>query len=750
VHRQYHGSKNAFESWVTVHSIGPVKSLGPLLVEKVAQSFSGSGAAVGTFAGFMWLASQLGACPEASALPAFNGPVPGWDATSKLSGLAADMWCLKYDDKGKMFPTGVPERGRVVEGVGVYDPRLDSTFPGGSGSCRINDPKTYILGSENPALHAITWAYGHWQNGTLIAGGGLDVNGIDGQPFAEWASVCEANNWKVGGIVYTATDDSWDVLKMIAQAGGGEVMPVGALLSCTFSAPRVSIGTISTADIAGDVEVPGTASRRLRRNTVIPRVRLEAQGWQVVPLDALTIDEYVTVDGGTRPKELDLPLVQQADQGAELGLYDILNGRELDGITLPCKIYALGYRPGDCLTINIPEADLVNRTVIVRNRELDTASLGVTLTCRTETAGKHDFALGKTATPPRTPDLSVPAHINYGVDWDDVYGPNKPEDRATYGAPDDSPVGDRTASEIVSQLTTNTTNALYATAFAISKGAELDALKALQDGSAATVAINNLTTTIQDPDFNGKQTVNLIGARQPDGNGGYVFVISQNTAYGTPGKLLGQTIDGIQSQVGGHEASITAIRQIITAPDGSSELRALTTLNADGVITGTINTLTGKKSRYAVLADEFYITSLDSNGIAYNPFTIIDGQVTMLDVVVRKLSYAALIPLFGDQYSSLNPDYGWEIMPSGKIRQWGKLRQTINSEVAFSIVWPKQFKTVCTARGGHPFVAAFNTSKDLYVQNVGEASVSGGSFQTQASTGNAQSLDGIDWWAEGY
>ncbi len=434
VHRQYHGAKNAFESWVTVHSIGPVKSVGPLLVDKVSQAFGGNGAAIGTFAGFMWLATQLGACPEASALPAFNGPVPGWDASSKLSGLAADMWCLKFDDKGKMFPSGVPERGRVVEGIGVYDPRLDSTFHGGSGPCRIDDPTTYILGSENPALHAITWAHGHWQNGTLIAGGGLDINGIDGQPFAEWASVCEANNWKVGGVVYTATDDSWDVLKMIAQAGGGEVMPVGALLSCTFSAPRVAIGTISTADITGDVNVPGTASRRLRRNTIIPRVRLEEQGWQVVPLDALTIEEYVTVDGGKRPKELDLPLVQQADQGAELGLYDILNGRELDGIVLPCKIYALGYRPGDCLAINIPEADLVDRAVVVRNRELDAASLSVTLTCRTETTEKHDFALGKTATPPRTPDLSVPSPINYGVDWDDVYGGGKPEDNATVGA----------------------------------------------------------------------------------------------------------------------------------------------------------------------------------------------------------------------------------------------------------------------------------------------------------------------------
>lgn len=418
IHRQTHGGKNQFETWVSVHSIGPVRSIGTMLIDQVAQTFSGSGAALGGYAGYMWLASQLGACPEAAALPVFNGPVAGWSNSSKLSGLAADLWCLKFDSAGKKYPSGVPERLRVIEGVFVYDPRLDSTFPGGIGPCRIDNPATYVW-SENPALQAITWAYGHWQNGLLVAGGGLDITGIDGAPFAEWASVCDANNWKVGGIVYTATDNSWDVLKMIAQAGGGEVMPVGGQLSCTFSAPRVSIGTITSADIGGDIEAPSSASRRLRRNTVIPKVRLESHGWQVVPLNALTIADYVAVDGAKRPKELDLPLVQDADQGAQLGIYDLMNSRELDGIVLPCKIYAIGYRPGDCVTLQIPEANLIDRDVVIRNRSLEGAAASVTLTARTETAGKHSFALGKTGTPPPMPDLSVPAAYGGQPDIDD-------------------------------------------------------------------------------------------------------------------------------------------------------------------------------------------------------------------------------------------------------------------------------------------------------------------------------------------
>lgn len=405
VHRQYYGSKNSLESWVTVHSIGPVRSLGPLLINKVAVALNGTSVG-GSYANFMWLDQQLGACPEFRALAGPQGNFPGWGSTYKLSGLAADLWTLKFDDKQKVYPNGVPQRGRIVEGIYVYDPRLDDTYPGGVGGCRLGQEATYVW-SENPALHAITWAFGRIQNGVLIAGGGMEIDGIDLAPFVDWANLCEVNDWRVGGIFYTTSDNSWDILKMIAQAGGGEVFPVGAQLSCSFNAPRVSIGTITSNDIMGDVDVPGTASRRVRRNTVIPRVRLESHGWEEVPLDAIAIPTYVAVDGGSRPTEIAFPLVQQVDQGAQLGLYALFNGRELDGIVLPSKVYAIGYRPGDCLTVDIPEAAL-SRDVIVRTREIEGSTMAVTLTCRSETFAKHAFCLGKTGVAPPTPDLSVP------------------------------------------------------------------------------------------------------------------------------------------------------------------------------------------------------------------------------------------------------------------------------------------------------------------------------------------------------
>lgn len=412
IHRQYYddpGSKmrNQRESWVTVLSLGPVKSIGPLLIDKKPVSFSSAGAAIGDFAGNMWLDTQLGACPEARALQGPNGPFPGWDATSKLSGLAADLWTLDFDSKGKKFPNGVPPRGRVLEGVFGWDPRLDSTYPGGMGACRQADPATHVY-SENPWTIGLQFALGFIQNGYLMAGGGTKVTGIDVATIVAAANVADANGWKAGGQVYSTTDNSWDILQMLAQAGGGEFLNVGGMLTCTYSAPRVSIGTITTADIAGTIDAPSASSRRKRRNTFIPSVRLESHGWEVVPLDAVKIDAYIAEDGAPRPKADVFPLVQDKDQGAQLALYWLLDQREIDGIVIPAKIYACGYRPGDCVTLNIPDANLIDRDVVIRTSELDMGSMGVTFTCRTETPGKHAFALGKTGTAPRTPDLTNP------------------------------------------------------------------------------------------------------------------------------------------------------------------------------------------------------------------------------------------------------------------------------------------------------------------------------------------------------
>src|SRR3546814_2300497 len=88
--------------------LGPIEGIEAFQVDRVTVPFSGT-AATGSYAGYMWLDKQLGACPESNAL-SFSPTPPQWGASYKLSGLAAGLWTLKFDKKGKKFAGGLDRK----------------------------------------------------------------------------------------------------------------------------------------------------------------------------------------------------------------------------------------------------------------------------------------------------------------------------------------------------------------------------------------------------------------------------------------------------------------------------------------------------------------------------------------------------------------------------------------------------------------------------------------------------------------
>src|SRR3546814_13906601 len=66
------------------------------------------------------------------------------------------------------------------------------------------------------------------------------------------------------------------------QAGGGEPIALGAKISCMVNTTRVSLATITAADVVGEVSVTATQGRRDRKNGCWPRYRAEAHEWEIV------------------------------------------------------------------------------------------------------------------------------------------------------------------------------------------------------------------------------------------------------------------------------------------------------------------------------------------------------------------------------------------------------------------------------------------------------------------------------------
>jgi hypothetical protein len=357
-----------------------------------------------------------------------------------MSGKATFLLTCKENSKFTEYQGGLPKPSLEFDGGYVYDPRLDSTYPGGSGSCRLATPSTWVW-SEDPCIWALNWAIGRWagNNGSgvygvpyqskLMAGIGATLDGIDVAALVNAANVSEANGWKVSAWP-TTKDGAHEVYRALLQAGGALPARNAGRISCiTRGEVQSSVVTITAADTSGPVEVSLGQSRLERINTILPRHWSPDHDWQMIQIDPVTSSAYVTEDGGiTRSRGVDYPYVPDKDQAAQLAYYDIADNRERFSGTVPLMPHLRRIQPGDCFTFSEPGFLLDGIKAKCLRRSVDPMSLQVTVTWRQETDAKHTAAAAvtgtsTTGTSPTTPPsgaVDPPTSLAASVDGDEV------------------------------------------------------------------------------------------------------------------------------------------------------------------------------------------------------------------------------------------------------------------------------------------------------------------------------------------
>ncbi|WP_294195857.1 hypothetical protein [uncultured Sphingomonas sp.] len=472
--------KNPYLLAADVHSVGgPVDGLEAIYADlAVVPVQNGVVAnANGYFRDHLWRSYQLGQQTEASALALRFGGAPGWAADARLSGKAAIAYNALFDRDGEVFASGFSPMGAVWRGARCWNPVEDSTYPGGVGASRWAPPSdtaghdaaraTWAF-TRSPGLLALRYALGIYERDTRNAasryrktfGAGIPIDGLIVEQFVHLHNVCAANNWHCDGILFEPSSSKWDNLKRILAAGGAEPCWIGGRLGVRVNAPRIAVDTITASDLAdGEIVVGAMQGWEQRLNTIVPKYRSEAHRWEYVATDPVQIATYLVEDGEEKREERQYDLVQDPAQARQLAAYELLDRRELGEIELPCKPRLRRYGPGDLLTVNLPDAGLVNQPAVVLRRSLDPATMGVTLVLRGETMAKHDFALGRTGTPPPTPALVATPSLDEiwlerPVAWDTISDPigTKPEDNATVGAPDGTNVGDRPVTDVLAAI----------------------------------------------------------------------------------------------------------------------------------------------------------------------------------------------------------------------------------------------------------------------------------------------------------
>jgi hypothetical protein len=408
---------------------GPIDGFESFTADDEPVTFDATGKATSSqYAGELWYKNSHGAQP-ATAITSPTGlkngaTLPGWTSAHKLSGLASYMIVMGENSKGSAFPTGEIKPMVTFRGLKVYDPRLDSTYPGGSGAHRLATPSTWTF-SSNPALWALKWTLGLWAGPTgkgapqvdyQVGGIGAKLSGIDVPAFVAAANVCDANSWTVAAYP-TTDDDKAQVLDSFLQAAGATyAQRAGKVSLIQRAAPRTSIVTISGRDTAGPLEIDTAASRIDRINTIRPRYWAESARWQMLALPEVTASAYQTQDGGKRTRGIDYTYVSDPVQAAQLAALQIANTREGIAGIIPLKPHLQRIRPGDAFTITEEDFVLNGVKCLCLNTDYDPETGVVRVSFVSETDAKYPFAMGQ------SPDVPVPPVLT-PVDTRYVGGP---------------------------------------------------------------------------------------------------------------------------------------------------------------------------------------------------------------------------------------------------------------------------------------------------------------------------------------
>lgn len=417
------GYKRVAMSLGVALSLGPVDAITQFQADGVPVTFSGAQSeATGFYAADMWQKTTLGLPGDAALLPPTglkygNPGLTGWGVQNAAPQVAFAFWTMvlaKNPEDRDIFTNGVPDPRWIGRWMKVWNPRRDSTYPGGSGPQRRDDWRTWEW-SENPYAHALAWYRGHFKlnvDGTIdrtkrIAGIGAPDAALDIPAFVEGMNVADANQWTISG-EWASTDPKAQVAMAMLQAGGGQPINRGAQISVLVNMPRVSTYTYTKADLIGQATIRPLTPRRDRKNTIIPRFKSEANNWEYVAAGEVTDAGYRAEDRGEpRTVEVEYVHVRNAKQAGQLAAYDLVNLREGLTVTLPSKVHLMHVHAGDCITVDEPELAMVGQKFVVMRTTTDYKSATVTLELRSETDAKHAFALGQVAKAPPSPALSA-------------------------------------------------------------------------------------------------------------------------------------------------------------------------------------------------------------------------------------------------------------------------------------------------------------------------------------------------------
>ncbi len=485
-------------------------------------AWTAAGGAQGEFA--KWL--QVTPVLEGSAANAINvGPRMG--GARRFTGCAyvhLRYQILAHSKKlDSVFNQSVPSRVTIVgDGASVYDPRRDSTVPGGSGPQRANDQSTWewnASASRNPALCTLFYLLGWRINGKLAVGKGIPSARIDLPSFIEAANLCDEPvaraaggtepRYRCDGVV-SEGDDTSAVLENLKATMNAVLDDVDGRLrvSVLHNDLAAPIGDLFTGDVLGAFNWQQT----LPLNDSVSVIR---GGYTDPSASSLyQTADYPEVmiasrDGIERSQTVNYPLVQSASQAQRLSkqrLQRMLYGGTFSAVF---QSTAWKFQKGDVIRLSF--APLGWSRKLFRIADMATQVDGkVPMMLREEHPAIYAWDASDAAPvtgveptrydPALWPLVQGITEAGTTAEWDKVADPGntKPEDNATVGAPEGTNIGGRPVTDVLAAFDAAQAQQHYFDTVTIPavNGAVADAQKRVADAEKSlTDVVQRVTET---------------------------------------------------------------------------------------------------------------------------------------------------------------------------------------------------------------------------------------------------------------
>jgi hypothetical protein len=310
---------------------------------------------------------------------------PGFiTSADKFAGIALAVVDFIYNPDS--FPQSFPTVAPVFRGAKCYDPRKDSTYPGGSGAHRLADPSTWEF-TENPSLHL--QRYITWYSGLNLRTKDYSMADV----FSE-ANVCAASTVFTltatgggtstvtlplysSGITITADTDPRQGLSAILETMAGDYGWAGGIFRFRAGRMGTPVFAMDTSWLVQGVDDSGEPDgeavitavqglpREQRVNRVTGRCVDRDQRYQMLPFPDVE-DTVLIAAKGERPEEIDFAGVNHIAHAQHLGSIMIREAHAGQRLEVRCGWQALDLELFDVGTITHPRSGMSAKTQEVR------------------------------------------------------------------------------------------------------------------------------------------------------------------------------------------------------------------------------------------------------------------------------------------------------------------------------------------------------------------------------------------------